>query len=202
MVLSFLYLVSFLLVPDLHFLTLLPHLGHEGQEPTPGCYSLYLQYRAPKHKQEQRQLSSDKLSRTRLQGTKEELLSQHHFHLEAPPDNDISPEGTVVLTSMIGTKSKIINTLKTVHGTGVNTWDTFCVSKGCSVSLHLTRGSCKKQNIEKKTEIFFMTSCQTAFLCFTCQTSECNQMFMWADSVALIGLFIYNDYTLQKLPYN
>lgn len=58
---------------------------------------------------------------------KEELLLQHDLHLKALPNNDISTRGKPALTSMIGAESKIINKLKTVHATHVNSRGAFSV---------------------------------------------------------------------------
>ncbi len=84
------------LLPHLHRLTLLPHLRHEGQESTPGCYSPYLHYTAPTHEQEQGHTDSHTV-------TGNKLLMQHKLHLKALPKNDISVKGALVLTSMTAT---------------------------------------------------------------------------------------------------
>lgn len=87
------------LLPLLHGLSLPPHLRDGGQGPMLECYSLYLHCTPPTYSTNNRD-------------------NNVHIDLFSKPQstsNDITAGRKPVSTSITGTKSKVMNTLKTVH---------------------------------------------------------------------------------------
>lgn len=169
-------------LPDLHFLARPPHLGSEGQESTPGCYSLYLQCRAPAYGPEQGQLrfwhaSSHHITGNKRGGTWPSTLQHSQTVTSAPAG-----------TPAKGAESQIMKGLKTVSPSLCQASDRYRYVR--QAASHRTRTNKVLRTRSPFPELSRVTSCRTAFLRYT--FDGCWHRLMERAAVGAFGKRMYN----------